>query len=89
VGYEIFNLGSDEPLKLSAMIGLIEELVGQKARIEYRPWHPADMMATWADIAKARATLGWSPKTSFREGLGRLVSWYEENRAWASKIDTD
>jgi hypothetical protein len=72
-GYEIFNLGSDEPLKLSAMIGLIEELVGQKARIEYRPWHPADMMATWADISKARATLGWSPKTSFREGLGRLV----------------
>jgi len=89
VGYEIFNLGSDEPLKLSEMIGLIEELVGRKAIIDYRPWHPADMMATWADITKARATLGWSPKTSFREGLGRLVAWYEENRDWASKIETD
>jgi nucleoside-diphosphate-sugar epimerase len=89
VGYEIFNLGSDEPLKLSAMIGLIEELTGQKARIEYRPWHPADMMATWADIAKARRMLGWSPKTGFREGMGRLAAWYEENRAWAGKIDTD
>jgi nucleoside-diphosphate-sugar epimerase len=89
VGYEIFNLGSDEPFQLGAMIGIIEELVGRKAQIEYRPWHPADMRATWADIAKARRMLGWSPKTAFREGLARLVSWYEQNRAWASEIDTD
>lgn len=89
VGYEAFNLGSDEPLKLSAMIELIEELTGQKAKIEYRPWHPADMAATWADISKARAKLDWSPKTGFREGLQRLVAWYEENRDWAKEIDTD
>jgi nucleoside-diphosphate-sugar epimerase len=89
VGYEIFNLGSDEPLKLSAMISLIEELLGQKAKIDYRPWHPADMLSTWADISKARRMLDWSPKTSFREGLGRLVRWYEENRDWAREIDTD
>jgi UDP-glucuronate 4-epimerase len=89
VGYEIFNLGSDEPLKLSAMITLIEELVGHKAKIDYRPWHPADMMATWADISKTRHMLGWSPKTTFREGLGQLVQWYSENRDWAREIDTD
>jgi len=89
VGYEAFNLGSDKPLKLSAMIGLIEELTGAKAKIEYRPWHPADMAATWADISKARKTLGWSPQTGFREGMQRLVAWYEENRDWAKEIDTD
>jgi UDP-glucuronate 4-epimerase len=89
VGYEAFNLGSDEPLKLSAMIGLIEELTGEKAKIEYRPWHPADMAATWADISKARKMLEWAPKTAFREGLQRLVAWYEENRSWAKEIDTD
>ncbi len=89
VGFEIFNLGSDEPLKLSAMIGMIEGLVGKKAKIDYRPWHPADMAATWADISKARKMLGWSPQTSFQEGLGKLVTWYEENRAWAREIDTE
>jgi len=89
VGYEAFNLGSDQPLKLSAMIGLIEELTGQKAKIEYRPWHPADMAATWADISKARKTLEWAPQTTFRDGLQRLVTWYEENRDWAKGIDTD
>ena len=31
----------------------------------------------------------WEPQTSFRKGLQNLVSWYEENRDWASKIHTD
>jgi UDP-glucuronate 4-epimerase len=89
VGYEAFNLGSDEPLKLSAMIGLIEELTGKKAVQEFRPGHPADVPATWADISKARRMLGWSPQTSFRQGMASLVAWYEENRAWACEINTD
>jgi len=89
VGYDIFNLGSDEPLKLSEMITLIEELTGKKAQIDYRPWHPADMAATWADITKARAKLDWSPQINFREGLGKLAAWYEANRSWAQDIDTD
>jgi UDP-glucuronate 4-epimerase len=89
VGYEAFNLGSDEPLKLSAVIGMIEELTGQKAVQQFRPGHPADVPATWADISKARRMLGWEPQTSFRQGMGNLVAWYEENRAWAREIDTD
>ena len=89
VGYEAFNLGSDEPLALSAMIELIEELTQMKASIKYRPWHPADMAATWADITKARKQLEWAPQTGFRDGLQRLVTWYEENRDWAKDIATD
>ena len=89
VGCEAFNLGSDEPLRLSAMIQMIEEFTEKKAQIEYKPWHPADMAATWADIKKARKVLEWAPKTAFRDGLKRLVTWYEENRDWAKEINTD
>ncbi|HEY0340823.1 MAG TPA: NAD-dependent epimerase/dehydratase family protein, partial [Steroidobacteraceae bacterium] len=89
VGYEAFNLGSDQPLALKEMIGLNEELTNRKAQIEYRAWHPADMAATWADITKARKVLEWAPATPFREGLRRLVYWYEENRSWAEEIGTE
>jgi nucleoside-diphosphate-sugar epimerase len=89
VGCEAFNLGSDQPLKLSQMITLIEELTKTKAQIEYRPWHPADMAQTWADITKAGKVLEWSPQTTIREGMQRLVAWYEENRSWAKDINTD
>ncbi len=89
VGCEAINLGSDEPLKLNDMIAIIEELTGQKAKIEYKPWHPADMTATWADISKAKKFLDWKPQTVFREGLGQLAAWYEANRSWAKHIGTE
>ena len=88
VGCEAFNLGSDEPLKLNEMITLIEELTGRKAKIEYRPGHPADVPETWADISKAKRLLDWKPRTGFHQGMHALVEWYEENRAWAAQIDT-
>jgi UDP-glucuronate 4-epimerase len=89
VGHEVFNLGSDEPLKLSLLIALAEKLTGREAVRIQKPGHPADVPATWADISKARRVLGWSPQTHFEEGMRHLVEWYEANRDWAKAIDTD
>jgi len=88
LGYEVINLGSDEPIVIMDAIRLVEELVGKKAAIEYRPRHLADMLATWADINKAWQLLGWRPQFTFREGVARLVGWYQENREWAKDIVT-
>jgi nucleoside-diphosphate-sugar epimerase len=87
-GYEVINLGSDTPVVLMDAIRLVEELVGKKANIEYRPRHPADVLATWADISKAERMLGWRPQTQFREGVARLAIWYQENREWARDVVT-
>jgi UDP-glucuronate 4-epimerase len=88
LGYEIINLGSDEPIVLKEAIELIEELVGGKANLEYKPRHPADIMKSWADVDKAEQLLGWRPQTSFPEGVSQLVSWYRANQEWARKIKT-
>lgn len=88
LGYEIVNLGSDEPVVLADAIALIEELVGRKAIIESLPRHAADVTATWADIKKAERLLDWRPRTSFQQGVTRLVEWYRENRAWARDLAT-
>ena len=87
-GYEVINLGSDEPIVLNDAIRLVEELVGKKATIEYRPRHPADVLATWADISKAERLLDWRPQHPFREGVAQLVGWYQENREWARDVVT-
>ena len=87
-GYEVINLGSDQPIVLNDAIRLVEELVGKKAAIEYRPRHPADVLATWADISKAERLLGWRPQSPFEEGVARLVPWYRTNREWARDIVT-
>ena len=89
VGYELFNLGSDQPLVLMDAIRLIEKLVGREAQLEFRPRHPADVLATWADITRARADLSWEPKVPVEQGIEKLVQWYQANRAWARDIKTE
>lgn len=88
LGYKVINLGSDQPVVLMEAIRLMEELVGKKAQIEFRPRHLADVPATWADISKAERLLGWRPQARFEFGVLQLVNWYRENRAWASEIAT-
>jgi len=86
--FEIINLGSDQPVVLMEAIRLVEELVGKKATLEYKPRHPADVLATWADISKAKLLLNWQPQTRFQEGVARLVNWYQDNREWAKDVAT-
>lgn len=88
LGYEIINLGSDHPVVLNDAIRLIENLGGEKARIKSEPRHPADVIATWADIGKARRLLDWGPTIKFEEGIGELAQWYNENRQWAKEVTT-
>ena len=87
-GYEVINLGSNQPVKLMDAMHFIEDLVGKKARVEHRPAHSADMRATHADITKAKRLLNWEPKTKLEQGLGALVAWYQSNRAWAKSVAT-
>lgn len=88
LGYEVINLGSDQPIILADAICLIEELIGKQAKLIYKPAHPADVKATWADITKAQRLLGWRPQIPFEQGVRQLVQWYQNNRHWAQDIAT-
>lgn len=89
VGYAVINLGSDTPIVLKDAIGWIEELTQQSARIEYRPSHPVDIPASWANIQRARELLDWRPRTNYTQGIENLVRWYQEHRGWAKEIITE
>lgn len=89
VGYEIINLGGHETIKINQLIGMLEELIGKPAEVHHLPAHPADMLANWADVTKAKRLLGWEPRVSLQEGLANLVAWYNAHRHWTSQIKTD
>lgn len=88
LGYEIINLGGHESIKIIDLIHLLEAKIGRQAIIRTQPAHPADMLASWADVSKAGRLLGWEPRVSIAEGLDRMVAWYSANQGWASQIDT-
>jgi nucleoside-diphosphate-sugar epimerase len=46
----------------------------------------SEMQDTAADITKARAVLGWEPRTDLDAGLDATVSWYLENLSWARDV---
>jgi UDP-glucuronate 4-epimerase len=79
-GYEIFNLGNSNPVKLSQLIELIEKETGKKAFLEYTGMQPGDVITTYADITKARKMLKYNPSTSIGEGIKKFVSWYRQNK---------
>jgi nucleoside-diphosphate-sugar epimerase len=88
VGYEVINLGSDQPHLLIETIRMIEALTGQQANLVFSEAHKADVRATWADISKSESKLGWRPQVQLEAGVKRLVEWYDENREWARDIET-
>ena len=88
LGYEIINLGGHEVIKINDLIHRLEQRLGHQARVEYQPLHPADVLANWANVEKARALLGWEPQVSIDEGLDHLVSWYLHERSWVSQVLT-
>jgi nucleoside-diphosphate-sugar epimerase len=74
--YEIINLGNNQPVRLSDMIGAIERATGSKANIKQLPMQPGDVDITFANIEKAERMLGYHPRYSFEEGVRNFVTWY-------------
>lgn len=80
-GFEIVNLGRSEPVLLMDLVHLLEEGLKKKALIEYKPMQIGDMPYTYADIAKARELLNYSPSYSFTKGINNFIDWYLEAKA--------
>jgi UDP-glucuronate 4-epimerase len=78
-GYEIINLGNNQPIELMEFIHILEDLAKKKAIMEMVPPQPGDVVSTFADISRAQSKLNFSPKTDFRRGLASFVNWYLEN----------
>ena len=75
-GYEIFNLGESQTVKLSELIALLEGALGKKAVLDRQPTQPGDVPITFADVSKARARLGYNPQVKIAAGIPRFVDWF-------------
>ncbi len=65
---EVYNLGAGNPQSVNY---LVELLGGAVVHVSRRPAEPD---CTWADIAKIRRELGWTPEVSFEEGVRHVLA---------------
>jgi len=80
-GYEIFNLGENQTVKLSRLVELLETALKKKALVDRQPVQPGDVPITCADITKARQKLGYNPQVKIEQGIPLFVDWFTRNTA--------
>lgn len=73
--FEVVNLGNNQTVALTEMIGAIEQALGVEAKIDRQPEQPGDVPQTWADVGKARELFGYQPATGFADGVRRFTAW--------------
>jgi UDP-glucuronate 4-epimerase len=76
--YEVLNLGNHHSEKLMDMIETLGATLGVKPVMDLLPMQPGDVPATYADITRAEAKLGFRPTTSLAQGLPKFVTWYRQ-----------
>jgi UDP-glucuronate 4-epimerase len=85
-GYEIFNLGESQTVRLDELIGVLEETLGCRAQIDRKPTQPGDVPLTYADISKARDLLGYRPTVKIGEGIRRFAEWFKQSTRPTSHV---
>lgn len=74
--YRIYNIGNDQPIELSQLIGCLESALGRTATKNLLPMQPGDVPATWADVNDLVRDTGFRPKTPLETGVRNFVNWY-------------
>lgn len=74
--YNIYNLGESQTIALIDLISLLEDAIGKKAILEYKKEQQGDVPITYADISKAKAELGYKPKTTIEGGVKLFADWF-------------
>jgi UDP-glucose 4-epimerase len=81
-GVEIYNLGTDEYVRVNDSIRCICTALGLNPKLEYaggdRGW-VGDNPFIFLDTRKIRDT-GWKPKLTIEQGIGRTLEWLRQNQ---------
>jgi UDP-glucuronate 4-epimerase len=65
-------------VKLLEFIHILEEELGEKARMNLLPMQAGDVASTWADCGRLARDTGYRSRISLREGIRRFAAWYRE-----------
>jgi UDP-glucuronate 4-epimerase len=74
--WRLLNLGAGRREPLMRYIKVLEEKLGRKAVLNRLPVQAGEMVRTEAALDQTEAALGYHPKVSIDDGVGRFVDWY-------------
>ncbi len=78
---QAYNIGGgpERTLSLLEFISIIEHDLKMPLPYSFSDWRPGDQKVYISDIRKAGRDMTWKPKTSPKEGIGKLTQWIRHN----------
>lgn len=76
---QVFNVGGGSRVSVNQVIAMLEEITGQRARVDRLEVAKGDVRDTEADCSKARELLGYVPQVGLAQGLEAEARWVREN----------
>ena len=77
VPYRIYNIGCSQPVKLMDFIREMELAYGKEAEKQFLPMQSGDVYQTNADTTRLELEMGYKPRVSLHEGIGKFMEWYK------------
>ena len=77
---QVLNIACGRRTSLNDLVELLKNLLSSKVSPDYAEPRAGDIKHSLADISKARYILGYSPKTSFEQGIKKTIEWYKNNK---------
>tara|TARA_Y100000817_G_scaffold43717_1_gene30228 strand:+ start:5417 stop:6412 length:996 start_codon:yes stop_codon:yes gene_type:complete len=76
--FRIFNIGKNTPVKLMDFISEIEKQLNIKAKINFMPLQPGDVIKSHANVDELINEFDYKPKISVQYGIEKFLNWYKE-----------
>jgi len=73
--FDVYNIGNSHPVRIDEMVDALGRALHKPVCRKFIPTPAGEMILTHADLTKAHQALGYSPKVSFEEGIGRFAEW--------------
>ena len=74
----VINVAAGGRVSLNELLRAMNAILGTQVRATYQAPRAGDVRDSQADIAKAKALLGYSPSVNWQDGLARTLAWYRE-----------
>jgi UDP-glucuronate decarboxylase len=71
------NIGNPKEFTIRELADLVIEITATKSKLKFEPLPSDDPKQRQPDISRAKAVLGWEPKTQLREGLAKTIAYFE------------
>ncbi len=81
VAGETFNVGSGTATSVADVANVLSEITNAPVRATRKEPRPGDVRHSQADIGKAAARLGFTPRTSLRDGMEKTLAYFRAAEA--------